>query len=105
MIRLPVATSGQKPTIGAFKFPGDAYALLNVVADGPVHAWHEDEPITLSCADGWYLGSFAVPPDADHAEVRVEIDGVEHNLVITWPGTEPAEPVLRMPLKLRQREG
>jgi hypothetical protein len=48
--------------------------MLNVVADGEVRAWHEDEPIALSRLDDWHLGSFAVPPDADHVELRVEID-------------------------------
>jgi hypothetical protein len=103
MMRLPVATDGQRPTIGVLKFPNDAYAMLHVDADGPVRAWHGDEPIVLSCDSTWHAGTFAVPLDADHAEVRVEIDGVLHNLVVTWPGTEPVEPA--PPIKLRRRGG
>jgi hypothetical protein len=104
MMRLPVATDGQRPTIGVLKFPNDAYAMLHVDADGPVRAWYKDEPITLSCADDstWHVGTFAVPPDADQAELRVEIEGVERNLVVLFKTEpEPAEPAPA--LKLRHR--
>jgi hypothetical protein len=103
MMRLPLATSGERPAIGVIKFPDDAYAMLHVDADGPVHAWYKDEPITLSCADNstWHLGAFAVPRDADQAELRVEIGDVRHNLVVRFkPEPEPAEPA--PPIKLRR---
>jgi hypothetical protein len=69
----------------------DGMTMLNVVADGAVRAWHEDQPITLSSAGGWgwYLGTFAVAPGVDHAKLEVEIDGVPRNLVARWPEQAP----------------
>jgi hypothetical protein len=107
MMRLPPATDGQRPTIGCLKFPNDTYAMLHVDADEPVHAWHEDEPIVLSRANdsSWYVGTFAVPRDADQAKLLVEIGDVRHNLVVRFKSEpEPAEPVEPAPvLKLRRR--
>jgi hypothetical protein len=91
MVPLPVATDTLKPTVSVFRFPGDACAMLNVVADGTVRAWHEEKPITLSSSGDWYLGAFAVPPDADQAKLQVEIDGVRHSLVACWPKPEPVD--------------